>query len=209
MSVKRGTFSILAKDGKVLGAASASGSVGVGERVIHARPKVGVVVTQGYTNISYGPRGLELMASGQTPKNTLLRLLNEDSERELRQVALINIKGEIVTHTGARVPMHRGQVIGEGFAVIGNLLSRKEVLSTMATRFEECEGDLAVRMVEALKAGHGYGGDMRGERSAALVVVDSEKVRIRLDVRDNSSPIKELEKLLSSSQKHDKNVLLI
>jgi uncharacterized Ntn-hydrolase superfamily protein len=199
MSTQRGTFSILARVGEMLGAASASGSIGVGERVIHARPGVGVVVTQGYTDVSYGPRGLELMASELSPENALERLLEANAGRELRQVALMNWWGKLAVHTGARTPDHRGQAVGKDYAVIGNLLAGKEIVGAMAAAFERAGGNLAGRMVEALKAGHEAGGDRRGERSAALVVVDSERVRIRLDVRDNPSPVEELEKLLKKT----------
>jgi uncharacterized Ntn-hydrolase superfamily protein len=126
--------------------------------------------------------------------------LNEDLERGLRQVALIDMKGEMATYTGAEVPHSRGEMIGKDFAVIGNLLTRAEVVSAMVRGFEKSEGDLAIRMVEALKAGHEAGGDRRGERSAALVVVDSQKVRIRLDVRDHPAPIEEIEKLLGGKR---------
>jgi uncharacterized Ntn-hydrolase superfamily protein len=54
-------------------------------------------------------------------------------------------------------------------------------------------------MVEALKVGREAGGDRRGERSAALMAVNSERVVIRLDVRDHPSPIEELEKLKNNT----------
>jgi uncharacterized Ntn-hydrolase superfamily protein len=199
MSARSGTFSILARDRGVLGAASASGSIAVGERVIHAGPGVGVVVTQGYTRVSYGPRGLELMAGGVSPKDALKHLLSGDAGRELRQVALINSQGKMAVHTGARIPAYRGQAVGEDYVAIGNLLAGEGVVNAMVAAFEKFEGNLGERMVEVLKAGHEAGGDRRGERSAALVVVDSKKVRIRLDVRDHPSPIEELEKLLKGT----------
>jgi uncharacterized Ntn-hydrolase superfamily protein len=199
MSAENGTFSILAKEENTLGAASASGSTAVGDRVLHAKPGVGAVVTQGYTNVSYGPKGLELMASGATPEKTLERLLSEDPGREFRQVAIMDIRGKLAVHTGARVPDSRGHVIRKNYAVIGNLLAGSEVVESMAEVFERSEMNLSQQMLEALKAGHRAGGDRRGERSAALVVVNSEKVRIRLDVRDHPSPIEELEKLLKKT----------
>ena len=65
-----GTFSILAisPDSRLMGVAVASGSISVGDRVAYAKPGVGVIATQAYTNVAYGIKGLELMENGLSPK---------------------------------------------------------------------------------------------------------------------------------------------
>lgn len=65
-----GTFSILtiSPDSRLMGVAVASGSTSVGDRVPHAKPGVGVIATQAYTNVAYGIKGLELLAKGLSPK---------------------------------------------------------------------------------------------------------------------------------------------
>jgi len=89
-----GTFSILAisSDSRLIGVAVASGSTSAGDRVPHAKPRLGVIATQAYTNVAYGIKGLELLANGLSPKGVLDRLLMEDSGRELRQVAIMDFK---------------------------------------------------------------------------------------------------------------------
>ncbi len=189
-----GTFSILAisPDSRLMGVAVASGSTSVGDRVPHAKLGVGVIATQAYTNVAYGIKGLELLANGLSPKDVLDRLLMEDSGRELRQVAIMDFKRRKAVFTGAKIPEFYGEIVGESYVVVGNLLAEKEVVKSMAEKFERSSGDLAWRMAKALKAGSEYGGDRRGEKSAALIVVSTEKVEVEIKVDKHVNPIREL-----------------
>jgi uncharacterized Ntn-hydrolase superfamily protein len=191
---KSGTFSILAisPDSKLMGVAVASGSTSVGDRVPHARPGVGVIATQAYTNVTYGIKGLELLTKGLTPEEALDRLLMEDQERELRQVAIMDFKKRKVVFTGAKTPGFHGELVGENYIVIGNLLTGKEVVNSMAKEFENSSGDLAQRLAMALKAGNESGGDKRGEKSAALIVVGTEKVKVEIKIDVHEKPIEEM-----------------
>ena len=189
-----GTFSILAisPDSRLMGVAVASGSTSVGDRVPHAKLGVGVIATQAYTNVAYGIKGLELLANGLSPKDVLDRLLMEDSGRELRQVVIMDFKRRKAVFTGVNAPEFRGEIVGESYVVVGNLLAAKEVVKSMAEEFERSSGDLAWRMAKALKAGSEYGGDRRGEKSAALIVVSTEKVEVEIKVDKHVNPIREL-----------------
>jgi len=194
-----GTYSILAisPDYRLMGIAVASGSTSVGDRVPHAKLGVGVIATQAYTNVTYGIKGLELLANGLSPKDVLDRLLMEDLGRELRQVAIMDFNGRKAVFTGVNAPEFRGEIVGESYVVVGNLLARKEVVKSMAEEFERSSGDLAWRMAKALKAGSECGGDRRGEKSAALIVVSTEKVEVEIKVDKHVNPIGELFQKLS------------
>lgn len=189
-----GTFSILAisPDSRLMGVAVASGSTSVGDKVPHAKPGVGVIATQAYTNVAYGIKGLELLTKGLSPKQTLDRLLMKDSGRELRQVAIMDFKRRKAVFTGVKAPEFHGEIIGKDYVVIGNLLAEKEVVKSMAEEFERSSGDLAWRMARALKAGSECGGDRRGEKSAALIVVSTEEVEVEIKVDKHANPIGEL-----------------
>jgi len=191
---KTGKFSILAisSDSKLMGVAVASGSTAVGDRVPYARPGIGVIATQAYTNVAYGINGLELLAKGLASKEALDRLLMEDLEKELRQVAIMDFKKRKAVFTGAKTPEFHGELVGEDYIVVGNLLTRKEVVNSMAEEFENSSGDLTCRLAMALKAGRESGGDKRGEKSAALIVVGTEKVKVKIKINVHESPIKEL-----------------
>src|SRR4026209_958229 len=96
------TFSIVACDidEQAWGVAVASKFPAVGAVVPWAQAGAGAVATQSLANTSYGPRGLELMSSGLPAEETLARLLQDDRDRELRQVGLVDAKGNAVTYTG-------------------------------------------------------------------------------------------------------------
>jgi uncharacterized Ntn-hydrolase superfamily protein len=187
----------ISPDTKSIGVAVASGSTSVGDRVPHAKPGVGVIATQAYTNVAYGIKGLELLARGLSPKQTLDRLLMEDSGRELRQVTVMDFNGRKAVFTGVNAPEFRGEIVGESYVVVGNLLAEKEVVKSMAKEFKCSSGDLAWRMARALKAGSECGGGRRGEKSAALTVVSTEKVEVETKVDKHANPIGELFRRLS------------
>ncbi len=189
-----GTFSILALSNNppLLGIAVASGSIGVGSRVPHAKPGIGGVVTQAYTSITYGVEGLKLLESSFSPAEALNSLLVRDPEREMRQVAIMDFAGRKAVFTGLMVPKFHGEIIAKDYVVIGNLLRNERVLKCVAENFKNLRGNMARRMLEALRAGSICGGDSRGERSAALIVVDKEHVRVNLRVDYSKNPIQEL-----------------
>ncbi|MFN3484470.1 MAG: DUF1028 domain-containing protein, partial [Planctomycetota bacterium] len=167
-----------------------------------ARAGVGAVATQAWANPTFGPRGLELLAQGETPEAALARLLESDSERERRQVAILDARGRVAVHTGKECPLWAGAETGEGFACLGNILAGQEVVRSMARAFRETSGDLGERLLAALEAGQAAGGDARGQQSSALLVVRERSGyggltdRYRdLRVDDHPEPIRELRRI--------------
>ncbi len=190
------TYSILALDSekKLLVVGVASGSEAAGSRVPWIKRLVGAVATQGYTNIIYGVEGLRLLERGYTPKEALARLLERDSSPELRQVAMIDIKGRKAVHVGTECPEWKGYYIGGDFIVIGNLLRSKDVLEAVVkTLKEEREENLVETVLKALLAGEEAGGDARGDLSAALLA-SGYGVDINLRIDRAANPVKELAK---------------
>jgi uncharacterized Ntn-hydrolase superfamily protein len=124
----------------------------------------------------------------------------EDLQKEQRQVAIMDFKMRKATFTGVKAPDFRGEVVGKDYIVIGNLLTGKEVVNSMVEEFESSIGDLALRLSMALKAGSESGGDQRGEKSAALIVISARKMetKIKIDVHEN--PVAELCHRLRSPQ---------
>jgi uncharacterized Ntn-hydrolase superfamily protein len=166
------TFSIVACDIKqqAWGIAVASKFPAVGAVVPWARTKAGAVATQSFANTSFGPRGLEMMASGTSAEETLSSLLAHDHEREQRQVGLVDAKGNSATFTGKSCVEWAGGVNGPGYAIQGNILTGAEVINSMEHAFLETKGELPERLFAALEAGNRAGGDRRGKQSAALYV---------------------------------------
>ena len=206
---KVNTFSIVAHDPITgeSGVAVQSRYFGVGSVVPWARAGVGAVATQSYAKLGYGPEGLKLLEEGKTPRAALDELTEADTKRAIRQVAIIDTKGNVAAFTGKECMAWAGHKEGKGYSVQGNLLTGENVITAMATAFEKAREEqgteLADWLVAALQAGQAAGGDRRGQQSAALLVVrekggpNGENDRyIDLRVEDHATPIDELQRLL-------------
>ncbi|MCJ7724139.1 MAG: DUF1028 domain-containing protein [Anaerolineales bacterium] len=171
--VQLSTFSIVTYDpsDSSWGVAVASKFPAVGAVVPWAKAGVGAVATQSFANTSFGPHGLDMMASGISAQDTLTRLLEEDSDREHRQVGLVDASGNSSTFTGKNCYNWAGGLIGPGYAIQGNILSGAGVVHAMEKAYLEMEGNLPARLHAALLAGDRAGGDRRGRQSAAILVV--------------------------------------
>jgi uncharacterized Ntn-hydrolase superfamily protein len=177
----------------------------VGSVVPWAEANVGAVATQGSVNVGYGPRGLELLRQGKAAKDVLAKLMAEDKFKptEGRQVAVIDRKGNIAVYTGPKTAKWAGGVQGKNWAAQGNILAGPEVPEAMGKAFEATKGELAEKLLAAIKAGDDAGGDPRGKRSASILVVRKGGGRnlnndryVFLNVDDSPAPISELRRLL-------------
>ena len=92
---KIATFSIVAVDPAtgVVGAAVASKYPAVGKVVPYVKAGVGAFCTQHYHNPAFGPLALEKLAAGKAPELVLQELIEKDKQRDLRQLAIIDMKG--------------------------------------------------------------------------------------------------------------------
>jgi uncharacterized Ntn-hydrolase superfamily protein len=200
------TYSIVAFDPEAqqLGVAVQSHYFGVGGTVPWLEPGVGAVATQSFVDVSYGPLGLALMRGGKSATQALHALLAADPLAERRQVAMVDIHGDVAAHTGRECIAAAGHRIGAGYSVQANLMLRDTVWNAMADAYEQCDGDLAERMLSALEAAEAEGGDIRGSQSAALAVIKATHApapwRARvfdLRVDDHAAPLAELRRLLT------------
>ncbi len=139
------TFSIVACDieEQSWGVAVASKFPAVGAVVPWAQAEVGAVATQSFANTSFGPRGLALMATGLSARETLDRLLEDDPDKELRQVGLVDAKGGSATYSGTGCFAWAGGVSGKGYAIQGNILASGNVVPAMEETFFKTQGILA------------------------------------------------------------------
>ncbi len=199
------TFSIVGFDpaAKDLGVAVQSRYFSVGPVVPWAEAGVGAVATQSFVNVSYGPKGLELLKQGLSVEEVIDKLTKPDEEREMRQLGVIDANSHAAAYTGKKCMEWAGSHVGENYSAQGNILASEEVVQEMGRRFESTKGDLAEKLVAALEGGEAAGGDRRGRQSAAIVVVRKGKGRgdfgdrfIDLRVEDHNDPIAELKRLL-------------
>lgn len=199
------TYSIVARDpaNGQLGVAVQSRYFSVGSIVTWAEAGVGAVATQSMANPDYGPQGLALMRGGASAKDALAALVEEDGGRDLRQVAMIDASGAAAAHTGARCIEAAGQIVGEGFSVQANMMVDDGVWPAMRAAYATASGDLADRLLAALDAAQAAGGDIRGQQSAAMLIVEGEPgakpwrgIVVDLRVEDHPAPLDELRRLL-------------
>lgn len=199
------TYSIVARDPATgeLGVAVQSHWFSVGPIVAWAEAGVGAVATQSFVDPSYGKNGLDLMRSGKSAPEVLRELLAKDEAREVRQVAMIDAQGRVDAFTGKNDIQAAGHIVGNNFSVQANLMLSDKVWPAMAQAFQSAKGDLAERMLLALEAAQLAGGDIRGQQSAALIVVTGKPTgqawkdrTFDLRVDDNSQPLKELRRLV-------------
>lgn len=201
------TFSIVARDERTgeMGIAVQSKFLAVGAVVPYASADVGAVATQAWANVSYGPRGLELLAQGLTAQEVVDRLAGEDEGREHRQVGVVDRFGNAAAYTGPKCMHWAGHRVGSGYTCQGNILVSEATVGAMAEAYEAASAlpHLSDRLVAALAAGQTAGGDSRGRQSASLYVVrakggyggfNDRLVDLRVD--DHPEPIQELNRLL-------------
>jgi uncharacterized Ntn-hydrolase superfamily protein len=202
------TFSIVARDSVTgdLGVAVQSHYFAVGPIVPWAEPGVGAVATQSLVEVAYGPRGLALMKNGLSAPAALDALVAADPANGGRQVAMIDTQGRVAAYTGERCIPYAGQVVGAGeqFSVQANLMANATIWPAMAQAYRTASGDLPERLLKALEAGQAAGGDVRGQQSAAIVVVRGKASDrpwadriLDLRVEDDAHPIEELRRLVT------------
>ena len=223
------TYSIVAYDSATgdLGVAVQSKFPNVGGIVPWAKAEVGAVATQSLSNTAYGERGLDLIAEGATAEEALGIVMRTDTMLQDRQVGVVDRRGNAASFTGrttfdwaggrvgapsgsGSVSGGKGEVIvGRGFSAQANIMVSDQTVKNLAETFERSRGNLADRLLAALKAGQAGGGDKRGMQSAALLVVRKNGgylgVNDRfIDIRvyDAPNPIAELERLLVLHKVH-------
>ncbi len=214
------TFSILAFDpatGEVGGAVQ-SRVFSVGNGVLWADAEAGAAATQAVVDVSYGPQALALLKQNVAPADIIKQIWDKDPDprpkdwsKDGRQFAVINLKGETATFTGTKASVWAGGKQGKFCTAQGNILAGEEVVNGMVDAFEKAPatgptGHLSFRLMAALEAGQKAGGDKRGMQSACMLIVKKDggvwlhnDTVLRLQVDDNTEPLKELRRLVEKA----------
>jgi uncharacterized Ntn-hydrolase superfamily protein len=206
------TYSIVARDpgSGALGAAVQSHWPFVGFNLAFAQPGVGAVASQAFLEASYGPLALELLRAGKSPSEALAALTSMDENAQERQVGIVDAAGRTAVHTGERCIREAGHRTGDGFTVHANMMERDTVWDAMAAAYESSASVFPIRLLDALDAAEGEGGDIRGRQSAAIVIVRPESTGRQwedrtLDARvdDSPEPLPELRRLVELQRAYD------
>jgi uncharacterized Ntn-hydrolase superfamily protein len=190
------TFSLVARCERTgqLGVGAMTYMLGVGKLVTHAEANVGAAASQAMVNPYLGIDGLDLLREGVAADVALERLIREDPGRDGRQFGLVDANGVAAAHTGSLPDDWKGHRTGDGFVCLGNRLAGPQVVDAAVEAFLDREQeDLVVRLMAALEAGEGAGGDTKGHRSAGIVVVEEEVYPIwDLRIDHDDDPLEQL-----------------
>ena len=113
------------------------------------------------------------MAEGLSPQATLAKLLDNDKRPGGRQLAAINMRGQVAVHhpfAAGKASRYWGGMSGRFYSVQGNTLTGSKVITLAGEAYEQTEGSLADRLMAALIAGDCAGGDHRGRLAAGIRV---------------------------------------
>jgi len=198
------TFSLLARDEKTgaLVAASATGSLCVGGWVIRGALGAGLVASQGTApSTLWRDEVLARMADGAPADTAVGDVTGVDPQRGHRQIAALGRDGHGAAFTGsASVAVADALSWADGVCA-GNMLANCDVLPAMRRAWDAAAGtDPADRALASLRAADRAGGDARGLKSAALLVLrpDAPPLDLRIDLSE--APLDDLESLLEAAR---------
>ena len=204
------TFSIAARseDGAHWGVAVASKFLAVGAAVPGVQLEVGAIATQAWANLSYVPRGLELLATGLNAQEVVDALIMSDEQSADRQINIVDAAGGSASFTGSGCFDWAGGRTGSGYAIAGNILVGEQVVIEMEKAWVASSHlPFTDRLLAVLKAGDDAGGDKRGRQSAAILATTAQggyggtsDIEIDLRVDDHVDPVNELIRLAEIHQ---------
>ncbi|MCA0043950.1 DUF1028 domain-containing protein [Celeribacter litoreus] len=192
------TISILAYDEKTgtYGSAAMTGSLCVGGWVLRGNIESGLSASQGsLPSTLWGEDVLDCMRLGDSAEIAVKTVTTADEGRDQRQLAALAPDGSTASFTGAKSIEVAGSRQAPHVIVTGNLLSSEAVLDAALATFVATEGSMDERLLAALDEAAKAGGDSRGQKSAALLVLnrDAAPLSLRIDLSD--TPLKALRAL--------------
>lgn len=209
------TYSIIARDrdSGLMGVATQSQAFAVGASVPWALPGYGVIATQSMGEPMYGELGLDVLRSGLTAEEALRALRSVDPHPERRQVAMVDGRGGLAVYTGDACVGAAGHAQGEDSVALANMMDSDDVWGAMIEAYESADGWIAERLMAAMHAAEDEGGDVRGRRSAAIMVVCAKPSgrpwhdhQVDLRVDDDPDPLDRLDRMVTYSARYHKVV---
>jgi len=193
------TFTVLGtckRTGKT-GFCQATSTPAVGWRCTDVVPGRGVLTVQAHGDYRQLQLAKKLFAAGQAPEKVLKDLSEGDPFFNFRQIAVLDLHGNVAVHTGSRARPWAGEIAGPEFVATGNVLVGEKVVQAMADSFRATgKDDLEERLLRSVEAGRDAGGQEEGQTSCALVVYERHAfpiVNLRVDV--SLEPVGEMRRI--------------
>ena len=160
------TFSIVAVDldnGQVgsAGASCIGGSIIISD--IH--PGVGAIHTQSYWSGYNQLMASDLMDNGLSPDEIIDYIVENDVSNNplIRQYGIVDFYdgGRSAAYTGNNCMDYKNHILGQTYAIQGNILINEEVLINIENNFNSTTGTLADKLMSALQGANIPGADSR------------------------------------------------
>jgi uncharacterized Ntn-hydrolase superfamily protein len=205
------TYSIIARDPETgfMGVATQSQAFAVGSSVPWAESGAGVVATQSMGEPMYGNLGVDALRAGLTAAEALTALRSIDPHPERRQVGIVDADGAIEVYTGEKCVAAAGHLLGDSCAALANIVHGPRVWEDMVDAYENTTDWLPRRLVAALYAAEAAGGDERGRRSAAMLVVRADvsgrpwrDTVVDLRVDDHPDSVAEIDRMVEHNWRY-------
>lgn len=180
-----------------LGLAMASGSddcIG-GSVVVEAldvpqRPAL--IVVQGKGDRALRQNLAALYQQGRSTPDLMEELRQHDSALPLRQVLMASFDAPLLVETGKYCSAWAGHLAEEHLLLAGNMLTSASVLTRMRKAYmADLNAPMRHRLMAALRAGVGAGGDTRGHASAGIIIAGDQPYEVRITA--SRQPIDDLQ----------------
>lgn len=187
--MKLNTYSIIAvcKETGCMGGAAASCFPGLGAFSPYIRLSRGVIASQGWVNPFLNEEVMGRIERGESAESALHQALQEDKGAQLRQISVVDYRGNTAAFTGKENDPIKLHVRGDGYVIAGNILTGEDVIYEMEKAFLHAQGPLADRLMSAMLAADRCGGDRRGKQ-AAVIRVDKVQGFPYIDFRVDDDP---------------------
>jgi len=164
--VSQDTFSIVAVNPATGEVGSAGASCIAGSIIISdIHPGVGAIHTQSYWNQSNQDSASSLMNLEYSPEEIIDWLIENDAQNNpsIRQYGIIDLidDGRSAGFTGENCFDYKNHILGQTYAIQGNILLGQEILDSMEIAFTSTYGTLDEKLIAALLAANVSGADTR------------------------------------------------
>ena len=164
--VSQDTFSIVAVNPATGEVGSAGASCIAGSIIISdIHPGVGAIHTQSYWNQSNQDSASSLMNLEYSPEEIIDWLIENDAQNNpsIRQYGIIDLidNGRSAGFTGENCFDYKNHILGQTYAIQGNILLGQEILDSMEIAFTSTFGTLDEKLIAALLAANVPGADTR------------------------------------------------
>jgi len=193
------TFAIVARDPQTghFGVAKTTRTIAAGGLDLYRHiPMMGLCL--GISTVGRCQKvGAVMIQNGLDAQAAMKAMIGSDEFIANRQLAAIDNHGRIAAFTGESCFPYAGHIIGDNFAVLGNVLTSAATIEAMAAAYEASKGlPFARRLLASLEGGRDAGGQHGGQRSSDMAVFgDREGALIDLRIDLNADPVAELVRL--------------